>query len=179
MDSQNILPVSPLLIWRCSQHPGLPTSQCSTSRPRSPHPLELRGPTSFHRLPSPHTSSGGQSCGHGFEVCCLSLGLSKPLRPKFHLGQPQWLERDRRVQGRVDQAFFFFFSQLHKTRVLIYILIVSNALSFCFVLRSRTDQRLYLNSPFSSAGGECKDKPCSRGAKIQDPMSVTSKGQES
>lgn len=108
MDSQNILPISPLLIWRCNQHPGLPTSQCSTSRPRSPHPLELRGPTSFHRLPSPHTLSGGQSCGHGFEVCCLSLGLSRPLRPKFHLGQPEWLERDSRVQGRVDQAFFFF-----------------------------------------------------------------------
>lgn len=89
---------------------GCPHPNAAPPGPGAPHPLELRGPTSFHRLPSPHTSSGGQSCGHGFEVCCLSLGLSKPLRPKFHLGQPQWLERDRRVQGRVDQAFFFFLS---------------------------------------------------------------------
>lgn len=74
---------------------------------RVPHSLELRGPASFLRAPPLPSHSIRRSALCLILRCAAFPWASADLFiPSSYLGQPEWFEKDLRVQGRVDEAFF-------------------------------------------------------------------------
>lgn len=145
------------------------------------------------RPPSPHTPSGGQRCVCDFEVCCLSLGLRRPLHPKFLPRATRVVRKRPQGPRQSRRGFFLSFTRSPRCKTLVFHMSWEEPIivtlhpdcnrrpQFLFVLRSKTDGRMHLNAPSSSAGrkhGTPKKNHAPR-CKMQGPKSVKSQGQES